>query len=444
MFLGGVKSRFSKPHSTPTWNEPQKNEIFTVFKSQLMPRPRVEERNRFYNLAWKSYSINNENFRRYRYKLYNDVSIVQKLSNGFLDLNHLVTKCLFINLQTIEAFLQTYNFYYQLMIVDDKIPKIGNVYLIKYKGYFKIGRTFNFNKRYEKKIREKAVIVAPVTNDEEDEARLIKAYKDAGYELLKGKEFFKYTSFEDVKRIFNATISKKITKTNYKSSIYVQSVKKKSGKSKLYIHPRIAPIFINKFAKTETERKSLNNFVDLVGNQISDGYFDVVYDQKLDTNRRNHEELNNISIQRWNDGKINVSRLYNSIKKVEGGAKYKPISDFFKQKDISVTMKKLFDKEFPGQTMWEKYINDEQPYLSGYYMHWCLIVDFVKWAAPQNRIKISRLLINTNHQLFNTGPVITDDNEVKFYNESKSLVVRNNLSLEDRLPSLVLRMENIF
>ena len=107
-------------------------------------------------------------------------------------------------------------------------------------------------------------------------------------------------------------------------------------------------------------------------------------------------------------------------------------------------MKKLFDKEFPGQTMWEKYINDEQPYLSGYYMHWCLIVDFVKWAAPQNRIKISRLLININHQLFNAGPVITDYNEVKFYNESKSLVVRNNLSLEDRLPSLVLRMENIF
>lgn len=409
-----------------------------------MPQPRVEERNRFYNLAWKSYSINDINFRQYRYKFYKGVTIVQKLSNGFLDLNHLVSNCLFIAHQTVYNFLQTYNFYYQLMIVDDKMPKIGNVYLIKYKGYFKIGRTFNFSKRYEKKIREKAVIIAPVTNDEEDECRLIQAYKDAGYELMKGKEFFKYTSFEDVKRIFNATISKKITKTNYKSSVFVQSIKTSKGDMKIYIHPKVAPILINKFAKTESERNNLNKFVDLVGNQISDGYFDVVYDQKLDTNCFFWEYFHYLSIQRWNDGKINVSRLYNSIKKVEDGAKYKPISDFFKQKDISVTMKKLFDKEFPGQTMWEKYVNDEQPYLSGYYMHWCLIVDFVKWAAPQNRIKISRLLINTNHQLFNTGPVITDDNEVKFYNESKSLVVRNNLSLEDRLPSLVLRMENIF
>ena len=159
-------------------------------------------RNRHFSLSWNTYSISEETFRSYRYKNLPGITLQQKMSDGYVSLQSIATS-MHTNSGAITGFMQTFLFYALMMTKDPSLPKIGFVYLLIFDNYFKIGKSFNFEKRYNKSTKDKLVSIIPVDNQDIVEKELIEKYKENGYKLIKGKEYFKLDSRRHVESIFH-------------------------------------------------------------------------------------------------------------------------------------------------------------------------------------------------------------------------------------------------
>lgn len=58
----------------------------------------------------------------------------------------------YVERHTVESFINSYSFYVQLRLLDRRLPKYGNVYLLinKEKKTCKVGMSYNIAKRYSK------------------------------------------------------------------------------------------------------------------------------------------------------------------------------------------------------------------------------------------------------------------------------------------------------
>ena len=283
--------------------------------------------NHFHEISWNTYSIGDNSIRIYKYRGIPEARIEQLLNTGLITASSLCTS-LGISGQSLGAYFRSFNFYSQLMLIDSSLPRIGYVYLIIFENTFKIGRTENFYRRYDTRTRENTLELVPVANHDRVERELIQAYKEAGYELAQGHEYFKLDNVHHVQTIFKRVLmGKEILSHDWKESKLVQMYRLPKYGPRVSMHPSVAEIIVNKFAIDEDQRKSILQFLTLVNNQISNGYFDQIYDNQNDSVCSYWQYFNYLAIRRWKDDKVNVSRLFNSIKKVNGKTVYRTVRE---------------------------------------------------------------------------------------------------------------------
>ena len=123
--------------------------------------------NHFHEISWDTYAEGDYSIRMYKYSDIPEARIEQLLSNGFIIPSSLC-KALGITAQRLGAYLRYFNFYSQLMMIDPSLPRMGYVYLIIFENTFKIGKTGNFDRRYDVQTRSKDPLVVPVSNCDTD------------------------------------------------------------------------------------------------------------------------------------------------------------------------------------------------------------------------------------------------------------------------------------
>ena len=287
------------------------------------------------------------------------------------------------------------------MLIDSSLPRIGYVYLIIFENTFKIGRTENLDRRYDTRTREKALFIIPVSNHIMIERELIQAYRSAGYETVQGNEYFKLDNVHHVQTIFKRVLDgKEIPSYQWRDSSFIQSYTINTTSPRISFHPRVSEIIVNKFIQDEDKRRKFNQFLDLISKQISNGYFDQIFDNYNDSVCSYWQYFNFIAIRRWKDDKVNVSRLFNSIKKVNGKTVYRTVREVINVLIENKKIKEAFHKRYPDKTMMEYCENHEQPYLSGYYLGIILVPTFVSRASTEALLDINHLLLYLGLEAF--------------------------------------------
>ena len=385
--------------------------------------------NHFHEISWNTYSIGDNSIRIYKYRGIPEARIEQLLNTGLITASSLCTS-LGISGQSLGAYFRSFNFYSQLMLIDSSLPRIGYVYLIIFENTFKIGRTENFDRRYDTRTRENALELVPVANHDRVERELIQAYKEAGYELAQGHEYFKLDNVHHVQTIFKRVLmGKEILSHDWKDSKLVQMYRLPKYGPRVSMHPSVAEIIVNKFAIDEDQRKSILQFLTLVNNQISNGYFDQIYDNQNDSVCSYWQYFNYIAIRRWKDDKVNVSRLFNSIKKVNGKTVYRTVREVVNVLIENKKIKEAFHKRYPDKTMMEYCENHEQSYLSGYYLDIILVPSFVSRASTEALLDVNHLLLYLGSEAFAGSSVDEAKTNLqlhKFLSEKK--LIHNEIS----------------
>ena len=381
-------------------------------------------RNRYFSLSWNTYSISEETFRTYRYKNLPGITLQQKMSNGYVSLQSIAAS-MYKNSQALSRFMETFLFYALLMTKDSSLPKIGFVYLLIFEDHFKIGKSFNFEKRYNKSTKEKLVSIVPVKDQDTVEKRLINKYKEEGYKLVKGKEYFKLDTKHHVETIFHDTIGDdKVTNFEVKKSKLITTLGPQTRRQNIYIHPSIGCLLVNRFAETEEKRVQLNKFLELISKQISNGYFDEIYDNQNKSVCSYWLYFNFVGIRRWKDNKVNISRMFNSIKKQTKKYNKRPLREFTEYIQQSKSLNISFKERYPERTMVEFCENKEQPYLSGYYLDAVLVPTFVSWASKEALLSMNELLIHLGSEAFANSSIDEAKTrvEVREYLVSRKLI----------------------
>ena len=383
-------------------------------------------RNHHFSLSWNTYSISEETFRIYRYKNLPGIILQQKMSDGYVSLQSIAASMSTIS-QALSRFMESFLFYALMMTKDQSLPKIGFIYLLVFDNYFKIGKSFNFEKRYNKTTKDKLVSIIPVDKQDIVEKELIKRYNDEGYETVKGKEYFKLDSKKHVESIFHDIVEPHKNKYEIKKSKFISMIGLERKKRKIYIHPSVGCLLVNRFAETEEKRVHLNKFLELISKQMSNGYFDEIYDNQNKSVCSYWLYFNFVGIRRWNDNKVNISRMFNSIKRnVKKHTKH-PISEFADQIKRNKSLSIAFKERYPDRTMVEFCENKEQPYLSGYYLDVVLIPTFVSWASKEALLSMNELLLHLGSDAFVNSTIdeVKTREEIREYLVSRKLISNN-------------------
>lgn len=380
-------------------------------------------RNHHFSLSWNTYSISEETFRSYRYKILPGIILQQKMSDGHISLQSIAAS-MGKNSQALSRFMETFLFYALMMSKDSSLPKIGFVYLLIFDNYFKIGKSFNFEKRYNKSTKDKLVSIIPVDDQDLVEKKLIKRYKEEGYETVKGKEYFKLDSKRHVESIFYDIVEPHKNDYEIKKSKLISTIGLERKKRKTYIHPSIGCLLVNRFAETEEKRVQLNKFLELISKQISNGYFDEIYDNQNKSVCSYWLYFNFVGIRRWKDNKVNISRMFNSIKKQTKKYNKRPLREFAEYIRQSKSLSVAFKDRYPGRTMVEFCENKEQPYLSGYYLDAVLVPTFVSWASKEALLSMNELLLHLGSDAFANSTIDEAKTrvEVREYLVSRKLI----------------------
>lgn len=380
-------------------------------------------RNRHFSLSWNTYSISEETFRSYRYKNLTGIILQQKMSDGHISLQSIAAS-MGKKSQALSRFMETFLFYALMMSKDSSLPKIGFVYLLIFDNYFKIDKSFNFEKRYNKSTKDKLVLIIPVDDQDLVEKKLIKRYKEEGYETVKGKEYFKLDSKRHVESIFYDIVEPHKNDYEIKKSKLISTIGLERKKRKIYIHPSIGCLLVNRFAETEEKRVQLNKFLELISKQISNGYFDEIYDNQNKSVCSYWLYFNFVGIRRWKDNKVNISRMFNSIKKQTKKYNKRPLREFAEYIQQSKSLSIAFKERYPERTMVEFCENKEQPYLSGYYLDAVLVPTFVSWASKEALLSMNELLIHLGSEAFANSSIDEAKTrvEVREYLVSRKLI----------------------
>lgn len=274
----------------------------------------------------------------------------------------------------IYNFMNTYHFYTQLCLIDPKLPKYGNVYLLadKKAKTFKPGKTYNFDVRYKEEKKKQLVICIPVYNQTQVETKILKHFRSK-YELVKGtRETFKYTGkFEDIVEEFESLIPKsQRAKIDTKITQHISNKFTCLDKQGLWGSINVFDILANNYIERPSDRKRYIFFLENISKFIdNDSYVYRVYNKELKTDCTFWQYHKYTFIQNESDGMVNGSRLWNSIKKAENIKIRTSLKAFLESKQIQ-EKKEAFAKLFPGQVMYtDNYKNIEQPQFNGIEVH---------------------------------------------------------------------------
>ena len=349
-------------------------------------------------ISWTSEGIDNTSadgcmqIRTYSYKNLPSKSIIQRLNDGMINLNEFTTNIMHENQNQISRYINSYPFQVIMKTIDTTIKLPNIVYLIKVSdSVFKIGRTHDFEQRYSKDIRAKADSVVYVDNEVNVEKLLINAYKRAGYELYRGKEWFRFTSFKEVKEIFDKTVE--THKKEYKKPITnLIQFTVQDHTTIWYIDIRLLSFLIYKYIRDETYAKEVNTFVKLVSQQTKDKYFDILYDKQIKQNCLAWTYMGVVMMEREKDMLINISRVQNSICRSFKIPK-KKVADFMRRADVK-RIRERFEKLYPNEIFAvPNYQNKEQPWMNGTYLHWRLINVFLGWVRTDFIFELAEITV---------------------------------------------------
>ena len=158
----------------------------------------------------------------------------------------------YVERHTVESFINSYSFYVQLRLLDRRLPKYGNVYLLidKEKKTCKVGMSYNIAKRYSKmKLDKELVYVLPVKNMKVTESKLIKHFNQLYGKPVKGNETFTYTNADTVKEEFMNTIKNDVVKIDIHKDIPQHFMRFKSslGRTGIWCGFEVAMVIFSYF-----------------------------------------------------------------------------------------------------------------------------------------------------------------------------------------------------
>lgn len=363
----------------------------------------------------KQHILTNSIQEQYKYREFRDVKVLQRLKDGFVNLNEMVK---FVNDKykfsfKLSTYLKSKDFYVRLLDVDTTIQSKSFVYLLDFpdEGYFKIGRTFDILQRYPKNIIEKNLIeLVPVTDDKKAERALLD-FMETKYTKVEGtNESFYYKSIQYVLRYFRSVIKQnnfEVDLPSLKSKLINLGI---SGEKDTYGHIEIARIIINHLLKASDRKNWDLMFIKLI-HEIPNTTLDFIYNKEEKAECLYWYMDGYIYIKNLKTNYYNISRLVNSVSRTDKTDKklnmYMARSKRFN--DMIESYKAYSGN--PDNTGIYKYQNKSQPLLSGYWMDEIYLLTILRWLNPSLEFEHNYFILNTLKILSN--PDLSPEEKIK-------------------------------
>ena len=181
---------------------------------------------------------------------------------------------------SVKTFLRSNQFYQMLCAHDESLPKYGFVYLLinKSNKTFKIGKTFDFPKRYSEAKRELKDQLIPVYDCKAVENDLIHFFSNY-YEKVSGtNETFKYDNYKDVRKEFLTLVSTKRVELDYMQSTHIQKIYMSDSRKGLWLSRIAAGLMLSYYIEEPDERKNLHSMMQLIETHMeNDVYLSSYY-----------------------------------------------------------------------------------------------------------------------------------------------------------------------
>ena len=317
------------------------------------------------------------------------VNSIQKLLNRYDN-----------TLVSIKNFIQTNIFYQMLCFIDKSLPKYGFVYLLidEEMKRCKIGKTFNFDKRYTKSKTKLLDRLVPVKNDKSVENKLLNFFR-THYHIVDGmNETFEYTNIRTVRSDFNKIVEQYKIDVNYKTSIHLSNDRFSQSRQGLWCTYQVTDLILNYYIEDCKERAKINSMLKLINLSINkDSYQFIQYDSKYKTNIIYMKFHKYTIIGREIDKYVNGSRLYNSIIKADKRRKKYNSFRLFMERGPMHKWVERFNEEFPDLIPYQFLENEENKYLEGYYVHPLLIHFIVEELDTKYAFAMSQLMFKLNN-----------------------------------------------
>lgn len=306
----------------------------------------------------------------------------------------------YVERHTVESFINSYSFYVQLRLLDRRLPKYGNVYLLidKEKKTCKVGMSYNIAKRYSKmKLDKELVYVLPVKNMKVTESKLIKHFNQLYGKPVKGNETFTYTNADTVKEEFMNTIKNDVVKIDIHKDIPQHFMRFKSslGRTGIWCGFEVAMVIFSYFIENERDRDDMIDFMAIVRYIIDkDAYVYITYNKALKTDVEFVLFHKYRLMRNKSDNYVNASSLYNSLKK-HGKCKvpYRNFKTFLLSNRFQFRIKQL-KKAMPDEPAFYFHKNEKQKFLEGYYIHYALVHFIIDNIDAEYAINTSVLIFN--------------------------------------------------
>lgn len=353
------------------------------------------------SLIWFKYGlyelIKHPHFDMFYYQ--NIVNIIENYNSDITD-------------KSIETFINSYNFYQQLCLLDHDLPKYSNVYLLqnKEKKTFKVGMSWNYKKRYSKDKRDKeTVFVVPVHNASATENKLIKAMRKLCGEPIEGtEETFNYTNFTDIKSLFNETIESDRVKVKFNANRHFARTRNETKYKGLWVSEYVLTILLSYYIEESEKRKEIFEFLNMIRIAIDKD----VYVENIDSTKKYiHIIFHKYSIIQVGNY-INGSALYNSICKADNvPRKYDYFSHFMKSEAMKVHIKQY--KEMEDNDDYMHLSEYRNPLLRGYMVHYTFVHSIMENLSAWYYMHVSKLMYRL--MLVSGGIELPDKNELDSY-----------------------------
>ena len=335
---------------------------------------------------------------------YKNLSVIKDGFGNYIyiqSIEQLVSKLLHRQIH-LQSYITSYLFYEQLCIIDKTLQKHGNVYLLMNTETktFDIGRTYDISKRYNKLKREEIVRVVPVLDDVAIESKLIKYFSSHYQKAItnrvpgaKTNETFIYSNYEQTIKEFDKLMPKKKLELDYQSSTHLYIDMQKQSLRGLWCSLSVFKIITNHYINDKKQREIIDEFINGIKVMIkNDTFIYYEYNKQLKTKCLYWKYHKYTVIQNENDGYVNGSRLWNSIKKTDDLKVGISLNRFLHSKRIE-NLRGNFEEMFPGKQMYtEKLINSEQPWFSGIYVHYAIIHFIVEYLDAKYAIIVAALM----------------------------------------------------
>lgn len=305
----------------------------------------------------------------------------------------------------VTPFLNSYMFYAELSLFDPSLTLYKDVYIMKFEEdhTFKIGNTYNYRRRYPVETRQHLIKSVPVRNPTAVENALIRYYTDH-YEIAHGREYFKYGNDDNFPKVlleFNNIVSQySVNAYDYKKSSHMMAERISDDKRGKWVSSDVCKILINKFINNEDTLKDFNDMFRLIElSYREETYEEYKYNKSLRTRCLYWKFHKYTVIQNESDKYINGSRLFNSIKKAEGLKSKKNLKRYLQSQEIQRLREQCYAKYGKGTELYYYDNNTEQPYLSGFYVHYILVHHIVNWLSAEYAFVVGELM----YKMFRSG-----------------------------------------